>query len=330
LDGLELAAVVRAQAALQTISNLAPADNRAQARAFVHLALDVMRAHRKADLGETLRRSTNELVQKAAAHVIGDDIWIAPEASALAASFLQSIAPGSLLDMLAKYATTLPNTLSHALVASGSVAGTVSEAGVKVVKRLPFALAHAQVHKVAAIVVLSEELALGIQGSTLFENELTKSVQRASNAAVVNALMTTSMVQISSTGDALADLRAGLRASVPSSAYVVAASGGIVADLATRVENKGAGIRGGTFVDGVELVPVDELSGMNIIAADRISLADGGLRVSPSTEASVNMADSPTSPSQLVNLWQTNCRGILAERQFRIATATDADIVHVG
>jgi hypothetical protein len=143
----------------------------------------------------------------------------------------------------------------------------------------------------------------------------------------LGALTTTSVDNIAATGDPLVDLRAGLRAAAPSYGYVVAAEPGYVLDLSTRVENRGAGVRGGDFVSGVSLVAVDGLTGLRVIPASRMALWTTSLSIAPSSEADVNMSDSPTGPSSVVSLWQSNCRGLLASREFKLAM--DDNIVSV-
>jgi len=330
MDALELAAIARAKSAIEVAWSGAGGDDiRTHAKAFAEVAFMIANARKGVDIGELMASSSNPIVQKAAAHVLGDAVWVAPEAAALAAAYVQSIADGSLIDTILPNAIGLSRNLAHVIFASGFTANTVAEGGVKVIRRVPEALASAEVSKATSIVVMSRELANIPGAQRLFERELRESVSRAMNGAVLNSLLSTSTTEIATTGDALGDLRAGLHASVPSTAYVVAVSTKNVNDLATRAENKGgAGVRGGTFVPGVELVVVDEFIGLAVIPASHIAIEDGGLRVVSAGHASVNMADSPTSPSTQVSLFQTNSIGLLAERQFRIAT--DANIVVVG
>jgi len=328
MDGLEIAQaleaqekVASAQAALGMMLNYGPADERAQAKAFVELAFTMLRTNRNNDPWDALSRSSNPLLQKAAtaAHTLGDNVWSATDAAALARAFVGSVAEDSLLDAIAPSATSLPQNLAHMIFASGWSASLVDEGHAKAVRRVPAALLGADVQKAAAIVVMSRDLAEAIGGQALFERELRKSVVRATNSAVLSALQTTSTHAVATTGDPLNDLRAGLNASEPSDAYVVAVSTKIGNNLATRIENRGgASVRGGEFVPGVHLVTVDELTGLVVIPASRVGLEDGGLRVAASDVASVEMSDSPSSPSSSVSLFTTNSAAILCERQFRL------------
>jgi hypothetical protein len=165
----------------------------------------------------------------------------------------------------------------------------------------------------------------------LFENELRKAVTRAINLSVLAQLTDSDTVSIPGTGDALADLRAGLYMAGPSTGYVVAAPSADVLDLSLRVENRaGMGVRGGTFVPGVEIVAMDSITGIYVIPASHVSVRDGGLQVRSAEHAVVNMADTPASPSQMVSLFQTNSLGLLAERDFSLAHSAPMVIVGEG
>lgn len=326
MDPLDLACVNRARTALNLI-----ADSRTgqQAKAFLDIAFSMLGSQNTAHAVEALKRHPDDLVQKAAAHAMADDLWTQDDGAALAAAFLASIAEGSLLDQIAKYASVLSLSSRKVLVASGAVGDVVAEGDPKVVRRLDLALGDIELTKAASIVVLTQELAKTVGGRRLFETELVKAVTRASNQSLLAKLTDSNTIAVAGTGDPLTDLRAGLRAAGPSAGYVVAASAGDVADLATRAENRsGMSIRGGTFVPGVEVVAMDDLDAMHIIPASRLALWDGGLMLNSAGHATVDMADSPESPAQMVNLWQTNSIGLLAERSWHIAG--DSTLVIVG
>jgi len=326
MDPMQFAALSRARTALDVA--VAGESEGAKTKAFTDLAF-AMLMHNKANIGNALRAHPSSLVQKAAAHALSDDVWNNADAAALAAAYIGSIAEGSLLDQILRYGNPIPLKLQHALVASGFSADVIAEGDPKVVKHINLGLANVTTRKAAAIVVMTNELVRAIGGRTLFENELRKSVTRAINASVLDQLTDSDTHSIASTGDALADLRAGLAAAGPSTGYVVAAPAVDVLDLSLRLENRGGmGVRGGTFVPGVEIVAMDSITAMNIIPASQISVLDGGLQVRGAEHATVNMSDTPTSPSEMVSLWQTNSVGLLAERNFFLAHA--APMVVVG
>jgi len=303
-----------------------------KAAAFTDLAWALLRAKQPGSAMKALRECGNPIVEKAAAHALADDVWENGGAD-LAASYLASVAERSVLDSMKRYARVLPTTSRHVMVAADAVGDVVAEGHPKPVKRLSLSLSDVEPTKAVGMVVLTEELATaaGPEGRRLFEAELAAAVIRASNASILAALAGSDAVTVPGTGDPLADLRAGLQAAGPSHGYVVAAPTGYVTDLATRVENRGGmGVRGGTFVPGVEVVAVDDADAVTVIPASRIALWDGGLRVSSAEHATVDLRDAPESPANTVSLWQTNCLGLLLERSWHLAQADSVAVVELG
>lgn len=302
-----------------------------KAAAFTDLAWALLHAKQPGSSMKALRDCGNPLVQKAAAHALADEVWDNGGAD-LAASYLASIAEFSILDSLKKYARVLPTSSRSVMIAADAVGDVVAEGHPKPVKKLSLSLSDVEPTKAVGLVVLTEELATaaGPEGRRLFEAELAAAVVRASNASVLSALANSDTITVPGTGDALADLRAGLQAAGPSNGYVVGMPSRQVADLATRVENRaGMGVRGGTFVPGVEIVAVDGADAITVIPASRIALWDGGLRVSSAEHATVDMRDAPESPANTVSLWQTNCLGLMLERQWHLAKADSVAVVEL-
>lgn len=325
MDHLQFAALARARAALDVMGTGESASDKA--KAFADIAFSML-LHTKASLANMLRNHPSQLVQKAAAHAFSDDVWSNADAAALAAAYIGSIAEGSLLDQIVRYGNQLPLKLPHVLVASGFSGDVIAEGDPKVVKSLNLEVADTSTKKAAAILVLSKELVRATGGRALFDAELRKAVTRAINASVLGQLTDSETVTIPAAGDALANLRAGLAAAGPSEGYVVAAPATDVLDLSLRLENRGGmGVRGGTFVPGVQVVAMDDLDGLRVIPASQVSVLDGGLQVRSAEHATVTMVDSPTSPAEIVSLWQTNQVGLLAERDFFIAHAAPMVIV---
>lgn len=332
MDGLELAFLQRARTALDAaIDSQKLSDQRAKARAFVEIAREMIAAQNTGDAVSRLKAHGDDLVQKAAAHALGDDIWDGGDAAGLAAAYLATISEQSILDQIRRYARVLGGGMRRVMIASDAVGDVVAEGDPKPVRRVNLSIDELTMTKAAAIVVMTKELARATndEARKLFETELASAVTRATNASVLTSLTSSATVAVAGTGDPLSDLRAGLRAAAPSTGYVVAASAGEVADLATRAENRGGmGIRGGTFVRGVEIVVMDNVNGMHIIPASRLAMFDEGLKLSSAGHATVDMRDTPDSPAQLVSLWQTNSVGLLVERSWHLAS--DAELVIVG
>jgi hypothetical protein len=335
MDPLAYAAVCRAQDSLSHARQyLGASDHRALAKGFVDMCATIARAKNSDAAVGYLQASKNERVQKAAsAHVTFDSIWQAVEAQQMAQAFIVSAAEPDLLTAISRYARTLPKYLGRVLIAGGAVGDVVAEGHPKAIKNIELNVgSEVEYIKSCALAVFSAELlgAVGDAGRALFEGELVKAVVRAANAAVVASLIDSNTTSVPAGANPLESLRNGLNAAGASDGYVVVAPAQQVAWLATAAENKGGmGVRGGTFIAGVELVAVDSATQMAVIPASKLVILDGGLEVRPSDAAAVSMADSPTSPSTLVSLWQANCVGLLVERGWRL-DGDKSGIVLVG
>ncbi|HHA2422744.1 TPA: hypothetical protein ACOD9U_000530 [Stenotrophomonas maltophilia] len=328
MDHMQYAALSRARTALDLM--VAGETDSTRAKAFTDIAFAMM-VNNKANIGNALRNHASPLVQKAAAHALSDDVWTNADAAALAAAYIGSIAEGSLLDQIVRYGNRLPLNLPHVMVGSGFSGDVIAEGDPKVVKHMNLGLSNVTTRKAAAIIVLTNELIRAAGGRALFEEELRKAVTRAINVSVIDQLTDSNTLTIPSAGDELEDLRRGLEVAETSEGYVVAAPSPKVLNLSLRLENRGGmGVRGGTFVPGVEIVAMDGISGIHVIPASQVSVLDCGLQVRGAEHATVNMAESPTSPSELVSLWQTNSTGLLAERNFFISHAASMVIVGGG
>lgn len=331
MDGLEMALAKRAEAAVGMLTANLPRTDHA-AKAFVDAALSISRALNPEVALGSLQRSQSDLLTKAAAHSTLDAVWQGSDMRELAAAYIASVGEPDLISAISKYARNIPRgVMGRVLIATGATGNIVSEGFPKLIKRLdltngpdlPFA-------KSVAAVVVSQELlaATGDAGRRLFEDELAKAVVRAANAAVLTLLIDSGTTTVAPGADPLASLRAGLVAAGPSSGYVVTAPAGQVAWLATSDSNRGGmGVRGGTFVPGVDVVALDDATTMTVIPADRLAIWDGGLELRPAGHASVDMSDSPTATGSKVSLWQTNSMGLLVERFWRIEGDTSGVVV---
>ncbi len=322
MDPLQYSAVARAHNALGVaLGEEREIDRRDLAKSFVAAA----RAIAAAGMGrerEALAESSDYFVSKAVAANTGQPVWQTDDARALAAAYVASIGEFSILDRIALYAKVLPIRQRRVMLASGFTANVIEEASPKVVRSLALSIDPETAQKIAAIIVSTKELVLATDGESqaLFAAELERAILRGMNAAAISALVDSGTTTIGASGDPLTDLRAALRAAGPSNGYVVAAPAGDVADLATRVESTaGMSVRGGTFRPGIEVVAMDDIDAMTIVPASRLALYLTSLELRASGEGDVNMSDSPSAPSELVSLWQTNSVGIIAERSFHIA-----------
>lgn len=324
MDPMQFAALSRARTAIDVA--VAGESQTTKVKAFLEVAVGMM-LH-GGNFRVAMAASTSALVQKAVAESTGGAVWQTPDGTALAASYIGSIAEGSLLDQIARYASVMPRNVQHVLTGTGYSADVTKEGDPKVIKNLTLGTDSVETAKAAAIVVMTQELLRAVGGPTIFESELRKSITRAVNSSVLAQLSALDPVYVAPSADPLANLRAGLTAAGPSDGYVVAAPADDVMDLATRVENRGGmGVRGGSFIPGVEVVAMDDITATFVIPASRLAVLDHGLEVRSAEHATVNMADNPEAQPQLYSLFQNNSLGLLAERNFHLASTAPMVIV---
>lgn len=326
-DPLAYAAICKAENALTHARQyLSTTDHRAKAKEFTELAKCIARARDEENAVAYLHA-----VHKAASHVTLDEVWRDSDIQQMAASFIASVAEPDLLQAIAKYARAIPRFAGRVLVASGATGDSTAEAFPTLIKNLDLTVgANTSFVKSLAAVVVSSELlsAAGDAGQRLFEGELEKAVVRKTNESVIASLIDSNTTSVSAGADPLASLRAGVKAAGASDGYVVAMPAGDVAWLSTCVENRGGmSVRGGEFSPGIFIAAIDAATVTTVIPASRLAFIDGGVELRPTDAASVSMADSPSSPSQLVSLWQTNCVGLLVARYWRLAGDTSGVVV---
>jgi hypothetical protein len=315
---------MRTASMLQELAGMVPNEQK-RASSFVDVAR-AMALRDNGDLREQLARvanpETRKFIEKAApTSSLGDFEGI--DGTAIAGAFAASLAPASILDACLQYAKVLPVKVGKVVVATGGTGTLVAEAAPQVVANAGVSVQDAPPHEVSAILVFTEEVLQkgGAAAQALFETELKSAIARALNAEMLAALDSSATATVATTNDAAKDLRAALAAADPSTGYVYVAPGNTIAVLASDSANRGAGVRGGEFVPGVWLVADDTITEPTLIPAGRLVLRDEGLRLQPPAQhASVNFSATPTSPSQLVSLWQTGTVGLIAFREWRMNT----------
>lgn len=327
MDPLSYAALCRAENALATArQHMGATDQHAKAKEFAELARCIARAS-----NPNTAMSNLHAVHKAASHVTLDDVWQDGDIQQMAQSFIASVGEPDLLQAIGKYARTFTKFYGKALIATGANGDAVAEGFPKLIKTLDFYVGNdLALTKSTGAVVLSQELlaATGEAGRAMFEGELVKAVIRAANATAVASLIDSNTTQVSAGSDPLASLRAGIRAAGASDGYVASMPAADVAWLATTIENKGGmGVRGGTFVPGIEVVALDDATQTVVIPASRLAFIDGGLELRPSSHATVSMSADPEADDEQVSLWQSNLQGILVERRWRLAGDTSGVVV---
>lgn len=332
MDVIEKSYLFRAQSALSALTETAtPTETKAQA--FIEIAATLARHQQPQTALNVLQKHGNELVAKAAAHVIDiNGIFAGPQAQILAENYVASIAQYSLLDQLLRYAKVIPPNMRKVLIGGASVGNSVTEGAPKPTLSLSLNLSDVDPIKSTALIVLSNELARHTSeaGRRMFEAELERAITRAVNSAVLAAFLDSGSTVVAAGADPLASLRAGLQAAIPSSGYVCAVSTGAANYLATCTENWGMTPRGGQFAPGIDVVAVDDMSGMRIFPASNFALWDGGLQIKSSGEAAIDLRTSPTAPYEPTSLFQTDCTAILAERFWNIAGDTSGVVTVEG
>lgn len=326
MDVIERAYAHRAAAALTMLTE-AENPTETKAAAFVEIARTMLAHNRQKDVAlNVLKASRNEWVSKAVAEVLDvDGIFAGPAAQTLAEAYVASIAQFSLLDQIMKYAKTIPANLRSVIIASDSVGNTVTEGSPKPTLNLSLNLGDVTPIKSTAMIVMSNELArhTSAAGRAMFERELESAVTRALNAAVLAAFVDSGTSVVAAGANPLASLRAGLQAAGGSNGFVVAVNQSDAHYLATTVENRGMGVRGGEFAPGIHVVAVDGMSGMQVFPASRFAVWDGGMQIKSSGEATVDMRAAPAAPYELVSMFQTDSTAVLAERWWNVVGPTD-------
>ena len=321
---LEQAQIARAQAALQSAVSDMP-NKRKAADGFIEVAKEIMlqpRAGMARAAFESLAGSRNEYVSKAVGAIsYREEIFDTVEVKAMANAYLETLTESCIIDALAMFVPTLNVSTRSALLASGT-AGSATEGGMKVVTKPTLTRTDAEPSKAAAIVAMSKEFLMlgGDPAKKMLETEMSTALSKTVNQMLVAQLTDSNTVTLPASGDAVADLKAGLAAAGGASAYVVAAAPGAAAALALSVENKGGmGVRGGAFAPDVRVVVTDEIDGLMVIPCRDMAIFDNKLELRPSGEASIEMSDTPDGNGTLVSLWQTGAVGLLVERQWHLA-----------
>lgn len=321
-DPLVAANLLRARSAIDAaLPGFGPTIQQ-KAKAFTRGAFVMARTGDLETLANQLENHGDEIVRKASAGVT--DTWGDGPVAELAAAYVATYADSSVLDSIARYAMPIPERLNRATIATGATANIVGEGELKATTTLDVSLAPDVQTKVVALAVLSNEVAhLGGDAAVqLFEAELTRALLREVNAAVLGLVVDTSAIIVPATGDWIADLRAGLAAAPASHGFVVAAAPGAVAALVTSGLNRaGAGIAGGELLPGLAVVPVEGATGLTIIPASRHAIRDHGLVIRQARHATVEINGAS------VSLWQSNLRGVLAERAFDLVVGPDPVVI---
>jgi HK97 family phage major capsid protein/HK97 family phage prohead protease len=259
--------------------------------------------------------------------------------------FLELLRPKTLIGRIPGLRRVPFNTSMPAQTAGGTYKW-VGQGKMKPVTNAQYAAVTLGFAKASGIIVLTEELVKLSTPSAeaAVRDEMVKGVTQfldgqfvdSSVAAVSNvnpASITNGVTGTGATGTDVADARSDIAARIgafaaagyPLSELVILMSESQAFALGTMVNSvgnpafPGLGIGGGSIL-GVPVV-TSETVGSQIILAHAPSILfadDGGVEIDISREASVELNDTPTEPSDastvLTSLWQANLVGIRAER----------------
>lgn len=330
MEQLELIAVHRARSALE-LAFAAGSGKRPSPRDFPKV-IKAFALNGDSDSFETslagASPTVQAFVQKASAATVSTAFGT-DAGEDLSRTWLESLAPRSLLESLIEMSAVFPWLSRPARALTAMDAGIVGEGAAKLVADLDLLSAEFTGRKIAAIVALTNETLRfgGEQAIDLIDRELSKALIRTGNAAILDLLPPTAT--IAGSADIRAALAEGIAAAGPSDSYLVAATRAACAELALQSDGR-MRIDGGEPVPGVRVVVVDfgdtAAPRLSVITASRIGIKVQPLRLDRSDTAA--LAFDSGSPDALTSMFSANSTAILAEREFAIA-ASQAIIVEV-
>ena len=277
------------------------------------------------------------MIQKAAtsaattgnAGLSGDSPWVR--------AFLDSLRSIGAFDRLAADAMQLPLHPSKVIINSSViVASSTGEGVAKPVKALSLTPADIVPQKTIAQVVLSRSLidALGDEGLAALGRELRASVALGTDTAAMTVLTATNSMEANSPGASfdqmlgdLEELAHNVEISAASVPYFITtpAIAKALARAATANGINSMGLLGGRLM-GTDVLVSDGQGGGQITLADAsaLAVAQEPINLKSSEHAAIEMDTQPTGDSttpthvQMVSMFQTNSRCLLAERNFAV------------
>ena len=260
----------------------------------------------------------------------------------LASEFIELLRPETIVGRIDGFRRT-PFNVRIPVQSGGSTVAWVGEAAPKPVTELAFDTVTMPYHKIAGIVVLTEELVRLSNPSAeeTVRRDLVEQIARfmdvafidptaaagANNPASITAAALGTAIAATGTGvtELLADLNSALAlfdaAGVPTNGLVLVTTPGIARGIATLMSPLGTPAfpsmtpSGGTILGYPVVVSASVPAGyICIVKPSEILMADDGrVTLDASNQATLDMdGGSPSTPN--FNLWQRNCVGIRAER----------------
>jgi HK97 family phage major capsid protein/HK97 family phage prohead protease len=280
-----------------------------------------------------------------------DTDWAAPLVNYqnLVNEFLEYLRPMTIIDQMAPSMRRVPFNVRVPRQTGGASASWVGEGAPKPVTSLAFDFVSLTYMKLAAIAVITQELARfsSPNADTLVRDDLAKAIVQQMDADFVDpanagtsnvkpASITNGVTPVASSGNSYANVLEDIQAlaapfiaanlSRRGAVWLMSESNALALSLMRLPANEGGGFafpgvteEGGTF-SGRKVIVSEAIGNIVVLArASDILLADDGqVTIDASDQASVQMDSVPTNPvvsaTVLISLWQQNLLGIRAER----------------
>lgn len=267
-------------------------------------------------------------VEKSAAVGLSD-AWLTEGGRALAAAGLLPVKARDALLIAARFSLTAPLHLNNILMAGGFSVDTTGEGFPKAVRHPELSNLDLDPTKITGLAVFTAEVVEATDGASvaLFERGMANATTEGVGQEFAEQWAAYGTVAASAGADFRATLASMLNMAEPSVGYLCFAPAGTVQGLAVDPFATAMTPQGGEFAPGVWVLPWEPGSNdsdLLLCPLSRAAMKDYGMVVRSARHASVDMADTPSSPSEQVSLWQTNCVGLLVERQFALSPAAPA------
>lgn len=260
--------------------------------------------------------------------------------------FLMSNTPRGAFDTMRPAMTEVPIHTRVMLNSSALPAGEVAEGGAKPVRRLDLTVLDTEVTKCVSQFVISREAVIEYPTlvARMIASALPEAVSKAVDTYFIGKLATQEIGESSgevnpSWALALSDIEELLRNVATGEAsrlwlILTPRAAKYLARLATENGISTLGWSGGTIM-GVNVIAsaAQTTNRLTLADASAIAYADGGTEIRQSEVAAIEMLDNPTNASgpsvtatNLVSMFQTNSRALLAERRVAVRVV-DVDSV---
>ena len=253
------------------------------------------------------------------------------EHAQIAQGFLASLREFSAFDQALTDGSFLrvPLRTRVSIVTTAAAGALVGQGDPKPLTKLALADQQLALRKVVSIVAVTEELVRSVEAAALalIENELRRAVATKSDETFLDILaQTTGIASAASTGMSAAQFAADLASALDSLSYgadarlylvLPPAAAKVVAFLrdANGTLYPDMTVSGGTIA-GIKVVVSNAATDAILFDASQIAANSDTIVIDASSQASIQLDDSPTSPQKMTSLFQSNMRAMRATRFF--------------